>query len=449
MKFAVIGGGISGLTSAYRLAQRGATVKVFEEAPRLGGKIFTLNDWHASLEGGPDAFLTRTPNIMNLVNELGIADELIAPSAGRALLYRGGKVRGFPPGLALGAPTSPRQMLEVELLSPIERLVGYLAMRTSHLRPSRSDDLGLRASRAFSRRYAEVVLDPLIGGINAGTIFGTSLAVAAPQLKGLIEGTSASSKDPSPAQPSSPFASHPRGLSTIIERLESALLENGASLLPGTPVTMIERGPQGWRVKALGKRVERFDGIVLATPAYASTQLLEEAVPEIAELLRSIRYSSVSVAVLRTKRLQLSFDESYSGVLVSRSEGAMSTAITLADAKWPHWADNEHSVLRISTGNINDRRHLGFRDDVLIATLRAEAEEILATKITLDDAKVVRWQNSFPQFAPYHTDLIKRVHDTLERTPGLALIGAYVAGSGIPTCVRVAEEAVTRLLGER
>ncbi|MGC8481907.1 MAG: protoporphyrinogen oxidase, partial [Acidimicrobiales bacterium] len=403
MKFAVIGGGISGLTAAYRLTQSGATVKVFEDATRLGGKIFTLNDWHESLEGGPDAFLTRTPDILRLVGELGIADELISPSASRALLYRGGKVRGFPPGLSLGAPVSARQMFDVELLSPLERLIGYLTMRTSFLRPSRSDDLGLRASRAFSRRYAEVVLDPLIGGINAGTIFGTSLDVAAPQLRALIEGTSPPTTSRPSSMQSSPFASHPRGLSTLIERLESAILENGGSLLPGAPVNLIELGAHGWRIKAQGKRVERFDGVVMATPAHVSAQLLRATSPKVASLLDAIRYSSVSVAVLRTKRLRLAFDSSYSGVLVARNEGAMSTAITLADAKWPHWADEDHSVLRISTGNVNDRRHLGLGDEVLAATLRAEAEEILATQILVEDVKVVRWQKSFPQFAPYHT----------------------------------------------
>src|ERR1700684_3539838 len=74
---AIVGGGISGLSTAYYLAQAGIASTLIEERPRLGGVIQSEHIQGCVIEGGPDSFLSAKPAAMDLIRELGMAGEVI------------------------------------------------------------------------------------------------------------------------------------------------------------------------------------------------------------------------------------------------------------------------------------------------------------------------------------------------------------------------------------
>lgn len=82
----VIGGGVSGLTTAYRLAAAGVDVSVLEASDRPGGKLGTAQVGDLRLESGADSFVARKPWAVELCRELGLAPELVAPGAKGAYL---------------------------------------------------------------------------------------------------------------------------------------------------------------------------------------------------------------------------------------------------------------------------------------------------------------------------------------------------------------------------
>src|SRR4029077_528530 len=101
----VVGAGISGLATAFTLGKRGATVELFEAAPRAGGVIGTRHRNGALVESGPNSTLDTSPLINELLDGLGIRGERIAPSAVAATRYivRDGKL--------VALPTSPGSFL--------------------------------------------------------------------------------------------------------------------------------------------------------------------------------------------------------------------------------------------------------------------------------------------------------------------------------------------------
>ena len=117
----VIGGGISGLTAAYRLHTSTTPVRVtlLEAAPRLGGKISTTPFGGRMVDEGPDAFLARVPWGTDLCRELGIDDRLISPSSSGAYVVSRGKMRRLPEGLMLGVPSRLRQIATSGIISPL------------------------------------------------------------------------------------------------------------------------------------------------------------------------------------------------------------------------------------------------------------------------------------------------------------------------------------------
>jgi uncharacterized protein len=96
MKIAIIGGGASGIVTAYLLDKQGHQVTVFEREPMLGGHIRTLNqnvrpnqsNCDLVLENGVLEFPTSFHNFMDLMGELSVELELV--NIGSALFMKNG-----------------------------------------------------------------------------------------------------------------------------------------------------------------------------------------------------------------------------------------------------------------------------------------------------------------------------------------------------------------------
>ena len=117
MKFAVVGGGIAGLSAAWELAGAGGTEVTVYEPGHLGGKLLTTMFLGRPVDEGADSLITRVPDGIALCQELGLGEEMGAPEAKRAMLFARGKVRPFPDGLILGAPARLLPLARSRILS--------------------------------------------------------------------------------------------------------------------------------------------------------------------------------------------------------------------------------------------------------------------------------------------------------------------------------------------
>ena len=130
-----------------------------------------------------------------------------------------------------------------------------------------------------------------------------------------------------------------------------------------------------------------------------------------------------------------------SGVLVPRTEGLLTTAISWGSSKWPHWGDKEHVVLRVSAGRAGDSRALALDDDGLVEALLTEVAQILRIEGSIIEWRVSRWIDAFPQYAPGHDRLVSAIESDLRaEMPGVFLTGAAYRGLGIPACIRQGRE---------
>ncbi|MEO7411991.1 MAG: protoporphyrinogen oxidase, partial [Opitutaceae bacterium] len=78
---AVLGGGITGLTAAYRIGQLGHRVRVFEENSRLGGAIRTERSDGWLVESGPNSFQLSGADLPQFLHELDLDQEIVEPAA--------------------------------------------------------------------------------------------------------------------------------------------------------------------------------------------------------------------------------------------------------------------------------------------------------------------------------------------------------------------------------
>src|ERR1051325_103992 len=118
-RVAIVGGGISGLSCAYYLAQAGVASTLIEARPRLGGVIQTERVEGCVVEAGPDSFLSAKPAALELIRELGLADDVIGSNDHLRVTYirKHGRLVPIPDGLMMMVPTKVMPLVATPLLS--------------------------------------------------------------------------------------------------------------------------------------------------------------------------------------------------------------------------------------------------------------------------------------------------------------------------------------------
>ncbi len=453
MRVAVVGGGIAGLAAAWEL-RHDAEITVYEPG-RLGGKIRTSDFCGRGVDEGPDAFITRVPDAVELCAELGLAGELTAPAAGRTLVWSGGRLRPLPDDLLLGVPRRLGPLARSGWLSPlgVGRAALDLVLPSS---PSGGDiSVGELVRHRFGPEVARRLVEPLIGGIHAARIDDLSAAATAPQLlaaarrsRSLMRALRAAPPEgapkPRPEEAPGPlFLAPGRGMGAIVDRLAGHLASTGAVVRPEA-VPWVRRGRDG-RVD-LGVD-DPFDGVVVATPAVEAVRLLGDLAPS---GLAATASTSVVVVTLAMPAAEAPLPEGFNGVLVAPDDGRLMTACSFGSNKWPHWSNREHTILRVSAGRHGDDRAFALDDDTLVARLVTELDAALGLHATPVASRVSRWPASFPLYRVGHLQRIERGRaDLARRAPAVVLAGASLGGAGIPACIRSGRQAARQLLGAR
>lgn len=453
MRVVVVGGGIAGLAAAHELADRAdVEVVVLEADDRLGGKVATAPFAGVDLDLAPDAFLARRPEAVQLCRELGLEDRLVSPASGSAWVWTRGRLRRLPAGLLLGVPTDVRALLRSGVLSPLGALRAAIEPFLPGSPLEADATIGSVMRRRLGRQAHERLIDPLLGGINAGDTDALGIDAVAPQLAAaarhdasVVKGARhLTSQAPPPGAPV--FLTLPDGLGTLVDALTARLGDAGVEVRTGTTVTALARTGAGWRVATTGDAVEA-DAVVLAVPAFTAAPLLEDHAPSVAAALAGIEHASVALVALAYADPSVPGPLDGSGFLVPRVEGRLMTACSWASSKWAHLQRPGQVLLRVSAGRAGDERAMAMDDDALVASLRVELEAAMGIRDEPLDVRVTRWHRAFPQYGPGHLARMADARATLAADlPSMALAGAALGGVGLPACIgsgRSAARAVT------
>ncbi|MCL8206593.1 MAG: protoporphyrinogen oxidase [Actinomycetia bacterium] len=451
-ELAVVGAGIAGLAAARRLVERapaGTVVHVFEANARAGGAIRSEITAGVVLEAGPDSLLTRKPAAVELCRALGLADELIGPAPGArgADIFWAGRLHPIPPGLMAGVPSRPETLWRSGLLSWSAKLRA-LADLWRPPKPTEPDaSLGELLAYRFGPQVVDRLVAPLLAGIYAGDIRTLSLKATFPQLAAwqdqygsLIR---AARRQPPPAgHRGPPFLT----LRTGLERMVRVLVEKtSATWHFGEPVRRVVPEGGGFRLETDRGRYA-VDGLVLATPAPRTREMLGEAVPEAGALLAEIPYTDLAVVGLLFRPAAFSPPRDKTGVLVPAGQGLALTAVTFVGSKWAYPEPPPYEAVRVFLGRAGDAGLLEHDDDALVARARAELERVLGVRAEPETARVFRHPAGMPQYRVGHLDRVARLEQVLARWPQLRLAGQAYHGVGIPDNVADGHRAADAVL---
>ena len=462
MHVAVVGGGIAGLAAAHELADRpGVTTTVLEASDRLGGKVHTAPFADTRLDTGPDAFLARRPEAVQLCRELGIEDRLEAPATGEAWLWVRGRLRPVPRGTLLGVPTDLASVARTGVLSPqgLVRLAvaPLLARRRDPLGADEDVPIGEVVRWSLGDEVHERLVDPLVGGINAGDTDALSIDAVAPQLAAAARRSAdlsagarsvqAAAPVAAPGGPAPVFYGLPGGMAGLVDALGSRLHAAGVVVRVGAPAHALDREDGSWVVRTGAGDVPA-DAVILASPAPVGAALLAPLDEAVATTLGGITYASVALVALEWPRQAIPHLPAGSGFLVPRGEGRLMTACSWSSSKWTHLrAESGRVLLRVSAGRADDHRARAMDDRELEARLRLELRDAMGITTPPVAVRVTRWDDAFPQYAPGHLARMAAAEAGLAaRLPGVALAGAALRGVGLPACIGSGRAAARSVL---
>jgi oxygen-dependent protoporphyrinogen oxidase len=448
VRVVVVGGGIAGLAAARRLEALApeAEVVVVEPDSALGGKVRTERVGGFVIEAAPDSFLSRKERGVGLCEELGLGSELIGRRAENHGTYvrRGAELLPLPEGLTGMIPTNLDALERSALLSE-EGRARFSDEPNAPVAPGDEDEsVAAFVTRRFGRESYDALVEPLMTGIYGGDGEQLSLRATFPQLRAL-ELEHGSLLRALPAQPAPaerpPFVSLRDGMDVLVTALVSRLVRT--SVLRGQ-ASAVQRTAGGYEVALGDGELLRFDGVVLATPAFVTAELVDRLDPELAEAHASIPYSSSVVVTLAFSTDDVTPLDGY-GYVTPRAEGGDVLACTWSSQKWVGRAPAGSRLVRVYGGRFGGRDLTIETDAELVALAR---RELALLDVTAEPTltRVQRWPLGMPQYVLGHPERVERVEALVAEHPGLALAGAAYRGVGIPDCIASGEAAAASVV---
>ncbi|MGK0673954.1 MAG: protoporphyrinogen oxidase [Halothiobacillaceae bacterium] len=440
----VIGAGISGLSTAFFLRERGEDVAVIEAAPRAGGNVMTLAHEGYLLEAGPNTLLDNDPAIHQLIDGLGLRALVreARSEAKRRYVVRDGR--------AVPLPGSPSTLLTTPLFS----LEGKLRLLAEpFIKPANHEEsVAEFVRRRLGQEFLDWAIDPFVSGVYAGDPERLSVRAATAKvyalehehgslLRGALKKAWAARKTEVQTGPVGRMLSFERGLGQLIDALVVAL---GEGLSLSTPAMALRQVDGGWQVDT-PQGVFTARRVVLALPAVAVAELLEPHVGEAVHALREIPYPPVVSVALGFRREDVAHPLDGFGVLIPSKErrttlGALFSS-TLFEGRVP-----EGQVLL--TAFIGGRRHeeVGDWDDArVIDRVLDDLGPILGCRASPVMTHISRWPRAIPQYELGHLQRIAALDTALASLPGLWTRANWRDGVAVSDCIRNAWALAERL----
>lgn len=445
----IIGGGVSGLSTAYFLAQRGIRSTIFEKSDRLGGLIKTDIVQGCRLEAGPDSYIATKPAVTKLAQRLDLTDRIIGSNdrARRVFIVRGGKLVPLPKGMAMMVPGQWPPVLSSELIGPATKL-RFLAELLSRRRHRRDDiSIATFVTDHFGKEALEYIAEPLLSGVYGGESSQLSAESVLPRFVGyerdygsLIRGVRHEQKN---SKGANLFLSFSGGMQTLIDSLIRAV-SGWVELIQGE-ASQVERVQDRWRVHG-GNQFVDSGQLVLAGPSHMAARILGLAAPHLASELDAIPYSSCILITLIYDRNRLGHPLDGFGFLVPAAERRTIAAATWISTKFPSRVPENLAALRAFIIDPEASGLLNSRSEDLISLVRTDFKRLMGIESDPLHSTVYKWPKSMPQYIVGHKRRQTRIRGLLNDFSGLHLVGNAYGGVGIPDCVRLAEETANDVI---
>lgn len=460
-RVAVIGAGITGLSTAYYLHRQRPDLQlaVLEASPRSGGILQTVERDGFLIERGPDMFITRDPEALALCEELGFTDQLIKTNSNNrgAYLVHRGQLHKMPAGWTMMTPTNFWAIASTPLLSWKGKLRVLWELFARKRKDTSDESLASFTRRRLGHEAFDNIIQPLIGGIYTAdpeklSMNATLKSFADMERKGpgLIRGgikllKSRKGDSSSSGARYSMFVTPKDGMQSLADKIVDAI-PNG-TISHGVKVTGLRPSDNGIEITIEGEDAKRtFDKVVVTTSSQITAKILECGFAEISQRIGQIPLAGASVLSMGYARKDIEHPLDAFGIVCPIKEERPLIAISISSEKFAGRAPEDHVLFRVFIGGALQPELLELTDEELIDSTRQQLNELLGVQSDPLFTEIARWTNSMPQYHIGHVELVEEIESLLESVENLEIAGNAYRGVGIPVCIREGKLAAERLI---
>jgi oxygen-dependent protoporphyrinogen oxidase len=448
---AVVGGGVAGLSAAYRLKQRGNRVVVYEAGERVGGVVKTERRDGFVAELGANSIASLTPALHGLLVDLGLGPTLLPASPSARVRYIVKKKKLLP------LPTSPQDFLTTRLLSNGAKLAIFGEALVDPGEGTVDESIATFVRRRFNQEVLDYVANPFVAGIYAGNPEQLAVRHALPRIHGMerthgsvmkaLAGMMRASKrdaDPERDALGRGPSSFPSGLQELPDALAREL---HAEIRLRAPVTQLRAGPKGWTVGAAYQPTELYDGVIYAAPAHCVDDV-DLAFPggDRLKTLASITHPPVAVLALGFRREDVAHPLDGFGFLVPEVERVRHVlGVIFSSSLFPGRAPDGQVLLTAFIGGVRNPDLANADLPTITARVLDDLRVLLGASGEPTFREFQLWPKAIPQYDLSYGRFKDIMDETERRNPGFALAGSYREGVSLAEAIASGEAAAERV----
>lgn len=437
-KIAVLGAGISGLSTAHAFKKGGFDVTVYEKNAKPGGVIQTRKENGWLVEAGPNTVMVKEKKLWNFFEELNLTDQIVEANkqSKKRFIVRDRKLHPVPASLS--------RFLTTPLLSARAKL-RWLKEPFVDSPHKKDESLASFITRRFGKELLDYGVNPLIAGIYAGDPSNLSAKHTFPSLtaleqeygsvfRGLVQ-----KKKGKTAKKA--LVSFHEGLHVLIDRLRDELDE---SLLLNTEVTQVNKNDDKWTVKTNGGRQEYAHIVSTIPPRQLSGIWGETHSRQAINKLTNIEYAPVSVLVLGFKQKQIDHPLDGFGFLVPEKENFNLLGCLFSSSLFPNRAPGNHALLTCFIGGSRNPGLAAQPADKLIPTALDDLDQLLGIEGKPVFSRHIYWARAIPQFNVGYDQYLNAAAEIEKKNPGFFIGGNFISGVSVPDCIQSSFEMAER-----
>ena len=452
---AIIGGGITGLASAYflqkKLKQKGLPYEVMliEATPRLGGKIKTTMRDGFIIERGPESFPAQNSPVVRLAKEVGLEEELVSMESGSLSVVVRDTLYPLPSGTLIGIPMQLFSFLRTKSISLFGKIRAVADLILPRSKERNDQSFGGFIRRRMGDEVFENLTEPVLSNSFGGDLDGLSLMSTFPEFyeteqkhRSLIMGLkkyTAAKRGSSTGRERQTFKN---GMESFISAIEGKL--DPETILKGVRVQEIDKVNDEYVIQLNNNCTVHAASIIVATPHQASYNMF--ASYPFFEILKEM--SAISVATI-----SLAFDADAfhaeivgSGFVVSRNSDYTVTCCTYTHMNWPHMTPAGKVLIRCYIGRSGDETVVDLSDQEIIRIVMDDLNKTLSITKDPNFSVISRWKKTMPQYTVGHKQKVEQLKNSLEiELPGIYLAGSSYDGFSLPDCIVQSEKVVKKV----